>query len=812
MRRVGGLFGGVALGLAGLVIALTAIWLAHRVYWQRYFALASEGRFGELALYRPREPVEGATGFPLAEASPSERTIPATALDAATDYAARNASTSLLIWHRGKLQRAAYWNGTTAATLVNSRSLHKMLGGLVIAAAIQQGYIHSLDDPVADYITEWRGTPKAAMTIRHVLTMSSGLMWFGDGGGPLSLASRRYLDPEWERILIDRIPLAFPPGSAYDYSDITADLMPIIVQRATHQRYARFLSEAILKPIGAAGGEIWVDRPEGYPHGGCCLLLPPETWLRIGMLVLQGGRIGERQILPPDWTAAMVRPSPHNPHFGLMVWLGQPYAERRLYARPDSPGNSAPRPGAFHSEPYLARDLLLFDGLNGQLVYIVPSSSLVIVRTGLRPPRGQPEWDNSRLPNLILRGLGAEAAPGAPHAAEATHAAESSRSIVSAPSFAERLGAEGRFWRRWFTIRAQKPQSLPGWLDTPEKVVGPGDSWPGASVAGRDLGADGLSRAIRYAEHTQSLSLLVWRHGRLQYERYWGGAGPDTRSETYSMAKSVVALAVGLAIADGAIGSVDDAAARYLPSWRGTRYESISLRDLLTMTSGLEFLRINYGLGQSPWNRALRTLLGPDLVGPLLEWPLREVPGATFAYNSANTELLLAVLENATGERYASYLSRRLWQPLGAAPATLWLDRPGGTPRAFAYLQARPRDWLRLGVLLAEGGRFEEQQIVPAAWIKEMTTPSLRNPNYGFQIWLGSPPAGRRAYNPALAAFALHSAPYAAPDVAFFDGGGGHRVYVVPSKDLVIVRTGATNRPDWDDAVIPNVLLADLPD
>ena len=449
MRRVGGFSGGVALGLLALglvVIALAWTALAHRVYWQRYFILASEGRFGELALYRPREPVAGGTGVPLAAASSTERTIPEAALDAATDYAARNASTSLLVWHRGQLQRAAYWNGTTAATLVNSRSLHKMLGGLVIAAAIQQGHIHSLDDSVADYITEWRGTSKAAMTIRHVLTMSSGLMWFGEGGGPLSLASRRYLDPEWERILIDRIPLAFPPGSAYDYSDITADLMPIIVERATHERYARFLSAAILEPIGAAGGEIWVDRPGGDPHGGCCLLLPPETWLRIGILVLHGGRVGEQQILPPEWTAEMVRPSPHNPHFGLMVWIGEPYSERRLYARPDSPANRARQPGAFHSEPYLARDLLLFDGLNGQLVYIVPSYSLVIVRTGLRPPPGQPEWDNSRLPNLILRSLGAEAARGAAHAAAPSH------SILSTPSFPERVAAEGRFWWRWLTI------------------------------------------------------------------------------------------------------------------------------------------------------------------------------------------------------------------------------------------------------------------------------------------------------------------------------------------------------------------------
>jgi CubicO group peptidase (beta-lactamase class C family) len=237
--------------------------------------------------------------------------------------------------------------------------------------------------------------------------MSSGLMWFGGGGGPFGIGSRRYLDPEWEKIIVNDLPLEFEPGSAYDYSDITADLMPIIISRATKQRYTEFLSEAILKPIGAPGGQIWVNRVGGMPHGGCCLMLPPEAWLRIGLLVLHEGRVGDQQILPPGWTTEMVKPGPHNPHFGLMVWRGQPFAQRRLYHRTNAPTNKLPRPGAFHSEPYLADDLFLFDGMNGQIVYIIPSQDLIIVRTGLRPPRGKPEWDNSRLPNIILRALGA---------------------------------------------------------------------------------------------------------------------------------------------------------------------------------------------------------------------------------------------------------------------------------------------------------------------------------------------------------------------------------------------------------------------
>ena len=114
--------------------------------------------------------------------------------------------------------------------------------------------------------------------------------------------------------------------------------------------------------------------------------------------------------------------------------------------------------------------------------------------------------------------------------------------------------------------------------------------------------------------------------------------------------------------------------------------------------------------------------------------------------------------------------------------------------------------------MIAHGGEFQGKQIVPADWIKQMTTPSPRNPNYGFQMWLGSPPTGVRTYNVKSPGRATHSAPYLADDVKFFDGGGGHRVYIIPSKDLVIVRTAAVNRTDFDDAALPNALLADLPE
>ncbi len=797
--------------MALVAIAAAAVWLMNPVYWTRYVAVAAAGGSGDVDNYTPTETVAGAHDGFIRVAPDSQRTVPAAALTAAHDYAAKNRSSSLLVWHRGQLQSADYWGGD-AATPVNSRSLHKMLGGLLIGAAIQDGHIGSLDDPVSKYVTEWRSTPKATITIRNVLQMSSGLMWFRPGG-PLSVASRRYLDPHWDRVLLEDVPLEFVPGSAYDYSDITADIMPHVIERATGRRYSRYLGDTILKPLRAPGGRIWVNSVGGMPHGGCCLMLPPEAWLRIGIMTLQGGRSGDRQILPPWWLDEMRRPSPGNPHFGLMAWLGQPYAQRRLFHRPDSPANAAPRPGAYHSEPYLADDLFLFDGMNGQIVYIVPSQQLVIVRTGLRPPPGQPEWDNARLPNTILRALGLQATrPGTPRPDDATAVRTRAESAPVQATLAQLLSGERRFWSRWRTIQDQTPSSLPAWVDATESV--PGDfkaELPTRPEPQRRISAKGLAQADAYATKMQSLSLIVWQDGAIEFEKYWQGRGPDAISETYSMAKSVLGLAIGRAIADGRIASVDDPLARYIAEWRGTAKETLTIRQLLEMTSGLQHERFNYAWRQSPWATGLRTFLGPDIESRVLGFGIESVPGARFTYNSANPQVLLTLLQRATGQRYAQFVSERLWKPLGAKDAALWLDRPGGTARGFSYFMARPRDWLRVGVMIANRGSFDGREILPPGWIDAMTTPSARNPNYGFQVWLGAPAGGKRYYNRNSGIGVTHSAGYLAEDVVFFDGGGGHRVYVVPSRKLVIVRTGAVNRPDWDDAILPNLILAALP-
>lgn len=312
----------------------------------------------------------------------------------------------------------------------------------------------------------------------------------------------------------------------------------------------------------------------------------------------------------------------------------------------------------------------------------------------------------------------------------------------------------------------------------------------------------GLALAESYADKMDSVALLVFHRGALRYERYWKRFDASTRTNPNSMHKGVLALVVGAAIADGHIASVDAAASRWITEWRADARRDITVRELLQMTSGLEVPVFG------TW-KSSRILFGSDVAGGTLGLGMEAPHGSLFQYNNASSQALVMLIERATGRRYAEYLSERLWKPLGAGDASLWMDREGGHPRGFCCLFATARDWLRVGRLILDRGRVGETQLLPAAWIDAMTTPSPRNPNFGMHVWLGSPPERLRPYNrhtTKAGANALHSAPFTAEDIIYMDGFGGQRVYIVPSAELVIVRTGVSSR-DWDDAVLPNVLI-----
>lgn len=388
------------IGLMALIAATTYPPEVERVYQERFTDITTNGR-GELSAYAPLEPVPGAERHrPLERAKPARRTIAADALAAARDYARANNSSALIVWHKGKVQDASYFGTTTAETEIVSKSLAKPITALAIGRAIALGKVKGLDQSVTDFIPEWRGTPKGSMKIRHLLDMRSGLLAQSFSTDPMNPWSRSYLHPYHERIIVEEYPLTDAPGSAYEYNNATSELVALVIERATGRRYAEFVGRELLQPIGARGGQVWVNRPGGLAHSGCCMLLPAESWVRMAALVLGDGVWNGKRLLPSGYVAAMRTATPENPHYGLGLWVGGDYVERRGFGNPSRPL----LPKVLHSEPYLADDVVMFDGNSNQIVYIVPSRQLIVLRTGGNPPK-TPEWDNSRLVNTILRGI-----------------------------------------------------------------------------------------------------------------------------------------------------------------------------------------------------------------------------------------------------------------------------------------------------------------------------------------------------------------------------------------------------------------------
>ncbi len=398
--------------LAGLAVAASAYAMSRytaedeAIYLKRFEQLKTAFTTGlGLEIYDPLEVVPGALRHrPLPVTTARQRTLSAAALDEARAYAERNNSIALIVWRKGRVEAASYFKGYDADKTFASRSLAKPMTSVAVGRAIALGKIRSLEQPVADFITEWRADPRRSkILVRHLLDMRSGFLPQANATTAEDILNRSYLHPRHERVIIDEYPVVDEPGSRYEYNNATSELVSVLIERATGQRYGQFISEQVIKPLGAAGGEIWVNRPGGVAHSGCCLMVPAETWVRLGMLLMKDGVWEGRRLLPEGYVRAMTTGSTQNPYYGLGVYVSGPYIPRRGFAHPDRvPDNLK----VLHSEPYLASDLFLFDGNSNQVVYVIPSQELVILRVGDAPPRkGGAEWDNSFLPNLLMRGI-----------------------------------------------------------------------------------------------------------------------------------------------------------------------------------------------------------------------------------------------------------------------------------------------------------------------------------------------------------------------------------------------------------------------
>lgn len=388
-------------GLVLLAIACGLNYFQDPLFWQRYYQLTvNQGILPQSGWAGSEFEVRGASapGFELVE--PLQRSVSAKTLNAVDEYARARNSTALLIWHRGQLVWRAHYQGYDEDRLIVGKSMAKMVVGMVVARAIKEGHIRGLDEPAATYLTEWQGTDKAQISIRHLLHMAAGFEpFYTRSKNPFGAFMRAYIAGHNESTLLHGYTLIDPPGTQYDYSQAVSDLLGLILERATQEPYGAYLSTSLLEPIGARGGQVMLNRPGGLAHTGCCLLLPSESWLRLGILLLNAGVVEETALFPDNWMADYLAPSPANPAMGLHIWLGKPYLPARSFSEVGEPTGF----GVTHSEPYQADDLFLFDGNGHQVIYIVPSEELVIVRTGGFSFAPGKQWDNAYLPNAIIR-------------------------------------------------------------------------------------------------------------------------------------------------------------------------------------------------------------------------------------------------------------------------------------------------------------------------------------------------------------------------------------------------------------------------
>lgn len=380
------------------------------LYMQRYEK--AQVRTTAEEIYVDQEAMAGASDrASLPAAAPEERTISVQALDDAERYAEINASNAFIVWRNGKIERETYFGGHARASPINSFSLAKQVTAFAIGRALVLGDIASLDQPVADFVTEWQGDPRREkILVRHLLDMRAGFFPQVPPQGPTDLISRTFLHPRHDEIIVAEYPVIDEPGTRYEYNNAAGDMVAVLIERATGRRYAEFVGTEIWRKIGAMGGTVWVNRPGGMAHSGCCMLAPAENFLRLAIAMLQDGVWKGERLLPDGYVKEMITPTPENPYFGLSIWVAGRYAGRRGFANPDRG-----MPEILHGEPYLAADLYLFDGNANQVVYTVPSQNLVILRTGRPPPRDEhTEWDNSVLPNIIMRGIVRDQRPSAP--------------------------------------------------------------------------------------------------------------------------------------------------------------------------------------------------------------------------------------------------------------------------------------------------------------------------------------------------------------------------------------------------------------
>lgn len=266
----------------------------------------------------------------------------------------------------------------------------------------------------------------------------------------------------------------------------------------------------------------------------------------------------------------------------------------------------------------------------------------------------------------------------------------------------------------------------------------------------------------------QSIAYLIIKNDSIWHESYFDGFNVNSKTNSFSMAKSVVSAALGKAIMEGKIKSLDQKVVDFFPELKGTYAKEVSVGDLSSMASGLSWDERYY----SPFSIVTRAYFDDDLKKVILGLDVNEKPGKSFKYLSGATQLLAMCIEKATGEYLSDYVSKSFWQPMGAENDALWqLDHePDGVEKAYCCIASNARDFARFGKLYKQHGKWNGKQILDSTFIAKSLQPRFKDsPEYGYGWWLHEI-KGKKLF--------------------YMRGHLGQFVIVIPQDDLIIVRLG----------------------
>ena len=292
-------------------------------------------------------------------------------------------------------------------------------------------------------------------------------------------------------------------------------------------------------------------------------------------------------------------------------------------------------------------------------------------------------------------------------------------------------------------------------------------------------------RTADFIDKLHTTGLIVLRGNTVLYESYFRDNTETSRAISWSISKSVVSTLVGIAVAEGDIESIEQPVTDYLPLLEDSGYNGVSIKDVLQMSAGIDFNE-DYADLFSDINRLGRAwVLGYPLEKFIASLNSGVAPGTFNRYVSTDTQVLGMLITEATGKTLAEYTEEKLWQPAGMEADASWLLDGAGMEIAFGGLSAVLRDYARFGLIYLNEGRIQDQQIVPAEWIRAAVTPDAAhlmpgdNPasdwvfGYGYQWWIPQNPDGD------FLALGVH----------------GQMVYVYPRYNTVIAMTSAY--PDY---------------